>query len=349
MRAAWSVLGLVCVACFADSPPETDATDAGATMSVSSSTTSASESTDAEDSTRGETTLPMTGDTSVSTDDSSSTGPSTCAGDSICVEPPRDWMGPFAVAFASAGDGVPVCAAPYDQDHGVPLHEGLPDLDCGCECNSSGTPADPCVAELRKYQTDTTCEGATSSTGAGALPGQCTVTGGVNSVTYALTSEPPTAPTCEPMPVDPGAIETQWPVDVVLCRLAEAPTTCEAGVCLPPASDPFQALCVLHAGEVACPDAFTEEHLLYVDADDQRTCDSCGCDPTAGDCTPVIYRATDENCDDIDAGETECVDTSAEDIVATTWLATEMPGCYPTQVVSGDVFGVAPHTLCCQR
>lgn len=350
MRLAWPVLGIVCVGCFADAPPDTDATDAGATtMGMSSGTTGASTSTSAEDSTGGETNLPMTGDTSASTNEPTSTGPATCTGDSVCVEAPGDWMGPFAAAFVAAGDAVPACASPYEQDHGVPLHEGLPDLDCGCECNSLGTPADPCVAELRKYQTDMTCDGATSSTGGGQVPGQCTITGGVNSVAYVLTSEPPTAPTCTPMPIDPGAIESQWPVDVVLCGLAEAPTNCETGVCLPPTSDPFQALCVLRAGEVACPDEFDEEHLLFVDADDQRSCDSCECDPTAGDCTPVIYRATDELCDELDAGETECVDTSAEDILATTWLATEMPGCNPTQVVSGEVSGVAPHTLCCQR
>jgi hypothetical protein len=107
-------------------------------------------------------------------------------------------------------------------------------------------------------------------------------------------------------------------------------------------------VCILRAGVVQCPGDFADEQVVFVDADDQRECDDCSCDAVAANCEPIVYRATDFNCDDLDAGQPGCVDTSAPLVLATTWEPTAPAACDPVQSVGGEVVGVGPHTLCCR-
>jgi len=340
MRRALLALSVVSVGCFSEAPPL--AADSG----TSGSTAGESPITD-------ETTHDVTSmSASVDSGDTTSAGAGDCGAQEQCVAASEDWMGPFALALVVPDAEPPPCAAPYDTPYGVPLHEGLVEgaLDCGCSCNTPQEDA-ACLATLYKYESDTTCGVTYSSMGINIMPGTCTITGSdlVHSVGYVeADGNDPQAPKCAS---EQGNVERQdssWERDVVLCGLADAAQPCADGVCVPARPEPFEAVCILRAGDHDCPGDFSDEHVVHVEFDDQRTCDGCSCNAVAGDCSPIVYASTDNGCDDLDGGTPACADTSHVETVATTWQPASAPACEPVQAVTGEVAEVGTHTLCCR-
>jgi hypothetical protein len=347
VRASSLVVVLAGFACFSDAPPLSDDTGStGATGEDTSMTGADDALPTTETSVTDGPTMPS-GDVSTEPVDTSSgdTAVQDC-GDDTCALVPGGWTGPFAVAFVERGDEEPECPGEYAIDYPVPMHVGLPDFDCGCICSESEPPA-PCLAEVRKYEGDNECEGIVSSSAPNIAQGYCLPDGSntVTTVAYETTSGPKAIAACVEEASDPPDEQSYWARDAVLCGV-ETPLPCAMGVCAPPHDDPFRRLCILAEGEVVCPDGFDEPQLLFTDADDDRECDGCGCNPQIGDCTPIIHRSVDGSCTDLDEGVAACADVTGT-TTATTWYPTVEPGCYPTQMTTGDVSGLGPHTLCC--
>lgn len=336
------------VACFSDAPPLSD--DTGTTGTTNEDTSTAggeSTSPTAASDDSANPTGDVSDDGSASSDDDD-TGPAACT-EGECTSIPEGWEGPFAVAFVDNGEEEPDCASPFGSEYPVPMHVGLPFFDCGCQCVTSGAPPPPCTAQLRKYEGTTACEDEPSSMAASVPEDDCTQVASdlVLSVAYEAVSEPEQVPTCMLGVTVPPDDQSYWERDALLCAL-DGSTSCDAGVCVPQTASPFVHTCILGSGEVACPQGFGQEYDLFTDADDNRECESCGCDAEVGDCTPVIHRSMDGTCTDLDLGVADCVDVS-DGALATSWHPLLAPGCYPEQVTSGTVTGQGPHTLCCRE
>jgi hypothetical protein len=347
VRASSLVVVLAGFACFSDAPPLSDDTGSTGATGEDTSMSGADDALPTTETSVTNATLITSGDVTTENIDTSSgdTAVQDC-GDDTCALVPAGWTGPFAVAFAERGDEEPECPTAYAAEHPVPMHVGLPVFDCGCNC-SEFEPVAPCLAEVRKYEGDSECEGMESSSGSNIMQGNCLIDGSetVTSVAYETMSGPNVIAGCVEGAPEPPDEQSYWELDAVLCGL-EAAVPCESGVCAPPHDDPFRRLCILAEGEVACPEGYDEPQLLFTDADDDRECVSCGCMAEIGDCTPIIYRSVGGNCIDLDEGVAACADVTGT-TTATTWYPTVEPGCYPTQMTTGDVSGQGPHTLCC--
>jgi hypothetical protein len=340
--AAW----MISAGCFADAPPLMGGSESSTTTDATDTTNATTAATEGPSGDAG------TLDAGTSESAADTSGPSMCSAEEECVALPDDWMGPFARAQVVPGETAPDCVGPYDQPYGVPLHEGLVagELDCDCSCETISSDV-PCLADLAKYETDTMCSDPLSSAGQNQMPNVCTPISSVlvTSVGYELVAgTEPMPPVCGAERGTPSAQPSTWQSDVALCGLNEPASACTDGACVPLAPAMFDNVCILRAGEHECPGDFADEHLVHVDAVDQRSCDDCECDAVTGDCTPVVYVATDLGCDDYDDGTEGCADTSVMGALATFWLPTDAPACEPSQVVSGAVVGTGPHTMCCR-
>jgi hypothetical protein len=68
------------------------------------------------------------------------------------------------------------------------------------------------------------------------------------------------------------------------CGGGSAATTCNSGVCAPPAASSFQ-ICIYQAGDQSCPStSYTNKQLVYGGISDTRTCTDCSCGSPDGAC-----------------------------------------------------------------
>jgi hypothetical protein len=139
-------------------------------------------------------------------------------------------------------------------------------------------------------------------------------------------------------------------------------------ICIPPEdpTPPDFRLCIFQKGDNDCPiepgNVFTERHLFYSGAQDDRQCSTCTCGaPTGSVCTATvsIYKGNDVTCNvptvmlPISSMKTTCVDIQlpgqplgSKSAGPTTYI----PGICPSG--GGDASGSAsqtgPATLCCR-
>ncbi len=67
--------------------------------------------------------------------------------------------------------------------------------------------------------------------------------------------------------------------------------------CVPAAAPPDFSMCIYHPGDVSCPDAYPDKHLVYAGFDDQRTCSPCACSaPLGSSCTALLSVFKDGTC-----------------------------------------------------
>lgn len=93
-----------------------------------------------------------------------------------------------------------------------------------------------------------------------------------------------------------------WTNNAEACGDPTVGTGCNAGhSCLPnPPGGFVQGVCVMQAGEVACPAGFTHQHLIYDPAKtvESRSCDNCTCGAlTGGSCSATINVYSDTTVD----------------------------------------------------
>ncbi len=67
--------------------------------------------------------------------------------------------------------------------------------------------------------------------------------------------------------------------------------------CVPSAVPPEFSLCIYHEGDVACPNSYSDKHVVYAGVDDQRTCSPCACGaPIGSACTAALSVFKDGAC-----------------------------------------------------
>ncbi|MFS8070207.1 MAG: hypothetical protein ACMG6S_27910, partial [Byssovorax sp.] len=106
---------------------------------------------------------------------------------------------------------------------------------------------------------------------------------------------------CTPSLVVPQNLSIpSWTTAVLACRgMATAGLLCSdpSETCVPAAVPPDFAMCIYHAADVSCPDAYPDKHLVYAGFDDQRTCSDCACSaPVGSSCTAALSVFKDGAC-----------------------------------------------------
>lgn len=292
--------------------------------------------------------------------------------DADCVRPPKGWSLPSLVGVGSF-TAVPACPpGTLDTGFGLYSHLQAPPVICPvCQCAASDT---TCAIPTQWHASSADCAGAEDAAATpfeappgwdgscwpGGIPAgaQC----GGEPCVQSLTVEPPTltAAPCAPVSVGrPYAPPYTWSRRARECRPVD-PGTCpeEPGSCFPPAGF---SLCVLHRGDVDCPDPYLEKQLFYRDAEDTRACSECECAaPTGNACTVLASAFQDEACGTI-AGALLVTSESGDGCVdippglplagkTAEVVSTETGTCSPSGgEPSGRAAPAHPVTICCRQ
>jgi hypothetical protein len=99
--------------------------------------------------------------------------------------------------------------------------------------------------------------------------------------------------------VDPVAAKLPftWGTEARSCHgVAYGPCATPDEVCAP-AAEPGFAQCLVQKGDNACPDRYTDRHVLYGGFSDTRECTPCACSaPVGGTCTAQLSVFKDNAC-----------------------------------------------------
>ncbi len=218
--------------------------------------------------------------------------PPHCGGQFACTPRiPAGWTGPLELY---AGPKAPaVCSAHFLG----PSYAGSADLiapgaSCSCQC---GAPQNVrCSVPTVSFYGSPMC-GATNSPCATVdlSPSACTSVDKSANCLFTLSGLSMSAPasravggSCGSLPASAVAIAT-WGTNARACISGTAPVQadCLAGeVCAPSPGMPYSAaLCVSHAGDVACPTTdYVTRQVFYGAVDDTRGCSACSCGGVTG-------------------------------------------------------------------
>lgn len=85
-----------------------------------------------------------------------------------------------------------------------------------------------------------------------------------------------------PLDIPKAKADEPYITDGRACSGAKWHSCAVAGeVCVPSPSEPFAA-CLMHEGDVLCPNGWNSKQVLYGSMDDQRFCTECSCLPSTG-------------------------------------------------------------------
>ena len=285
-----------------------------------------------------------------------------CAPVATCVEAPQDWD---LVRFGSAPYPGPGAVACPDGSPPAVLFAGPagPATCAACACSYTGAlcsaPKISCWYDQVSCWFDSSFDRQADSTG---CLSDIHVPKYTSLASCKLTGAPHVLDpgTCAAVgggldPADP------WATTLHVCPvlLAKKGGGCAPGlVCAAmPGGAPYDGpLCVQRAGTDDCPLGFTDASVLgYDDADDQRACSACSCDPGTVTCTGGGYHACDGNsCDGGTSwvGNGDCTGTSGE----LDWdtgslspvLADPQPGACSGATPAGELLAKHPRKLCCR-
>jgi hypothetical protein len=302
-------------------------------------------------------------------------GTGACPGQ--CVPgPPSLWDAPALVWLGAEGDAPP-CPASAPQTG----FEGHADLvaptGCGaCQCEApSGTCGLPpaltagaatCAlvtpgTPMTPFDPPTGWDGGCTTADAVVAGASCAAGPCVQSLTLAPLSldEGPCVPTALPAHDDPTP---RWAAFARTCRGFPVGACADWGaVCAPPPAAGFR-VCVLQAGDVACPDPasgpYQERHVAFGGFTDTRSCSPCTCgSPAGGACAALVSYFTDGACGaPLGSATVTAAGASCADLPAGAALGSKSagpPGYTPgaCQPAGGEPLGaatpVSPVTLCC--
>ncbi len=216
-----------------------------------------------------------------------------CGNGGVCVDPvPAGWTGPLAVFDQTGGPPAPQapsCPSNFPTD----VFDGNANLSaaaasCGCNCNvsSPGTCGAPTVAIYTGSSCGTTsCYSATIST--------CTTMTCNTGTSAKVTAPAPVGGACTATPTKTVPPAT-WTRTGRACQTSDVTTGCAgSSVCVPLPQAPFAStVCILQAGDVACPPGEYSQKFLYYDGvTDTRDCSTCGC--TMGTCSGGVVTIWD--------------------------------------------------------
>jgi hypothetical protein len=187
-----------------------------------------------------------------------------------CTTTPSGWS-PVALTSGAcpAGFGFPqvyvsaVSASPYT-----------------CSCSCGGTQVCTGTATLNHY-TGATCTGSPVASNVISLSTTCALTPGQLSTAagdgYLLSNVSLTpGPKCSATPLATN-MPTPSESKITVCQPNLA---CPGGACLTAAEQ--VAMCVSHAGSVACPAGFPTQTIVSLGVSDTRTCGACACGSSLG-------------------------------------------------------------------
>ncbi|MBK9263107.1 MAG: hypothetical protein IPM54_25300 [Polyangiaceae bacterium] len=103
--------------------------------------------------------------------------------------------------------------------------------------------------------------------------------------------------TVPPIDIPKAKADGPYTTEGLACSGDPWPACATAGErCVPSVNDPFAA-CVMHEGDVLCPNGWDSKQVLYGMIDDQRTCSECSCLPSTGaTCSMKVQLFGDAAC-----------------------------------------------------
>lgn len=289
-----------------------------------------------------------------------------------CTETPLHWDGPTLLWSGPAGQAPECPTGPT----GI-AWEGHADLVAPNECEACTCepPTGSCTLPSTLMASTTDCGnflgGVHKSFDAPApWDGHCDTAAQVPAgVATSLKIEPLTLVENGCMPGPPVAakvVSSYWATDARACHgPGFLPCLDTQSACTPIEDPPKFRVCVTHEGEHDCPSypgaVFTEQHIFYEGAKDDRQCSACTCGPPMGSlCTAMVSVYAGGMCGGliVDQGTVSSVSSRCVDIQPpgqalgskSAGPMTYFPGaCQPT---GGDPSGVATgndaSTFCCR-
>lgn len=283
-------------------------------------------------------------------------GPPECeASTHTCVpETPVDWTGPLALYTGDGAVAPPACVGTYPTAAGAYNSELDPGV-ASCNCSCDPAQGIMCTASVNLCYTSSSCFLICNGTNATVPPTACTDISSLAATNVHVSNPAPTSMgSCAPQPNNTLPTPT-WGTAAKACGGATtSPTGCMAGeLCAPLALAPFDKMCVVHTGDVACPNAFyAEKHVFFENFDDTRACSACSCGAASSTCGGHV-DFTQQNCtilvSQVNAGT--CATKDLNGFVPTNAIYAPDPSgsCPPSGgVLSGTVTEAAPVTFCCQ-
>jgi hypothetical protein len=220
-----------------------------------------------------------------------------CGSRSCLQAAPDGWDGPTALRI---GSSLPAkCAGDYASEvarGGTAVKAD--DAECStCTC----TPENPGCADYLDFVSSvssncgaprcadpvmTNCEQITSSCISGLSTG------------YIGAKLPAGTQSCSPSEQSPAVSDPSWQLDMLACSAGDSLVRggCKREELCAPKLPSDAELCIVHDGDVACPDgAYSEKRTFYTGFDDSRDCSACSC---AQDCNYdwKVFGAADTNC-----------------------------------------------------
>jgi hypothetical protein len=233
--------------------------------------------------------------------------------DGVCApeipqDPVVEWVGPALFVFGPAGNLGP---CPDGTTNGFEAFDGLSAEPYGCPACACGPSATACSIPTDWHASAAKCPGlgapqldfsAPADWSGGCSPGSSIPAGltcsGVPCV-QSVTVDGPKALPAACVPAASGEATqppVQWETGARECQLATAGQCLDGRTCVPDVPDDF-ALCIYRGGDVSCPAAYDDRHLVYRSAADTRGCAPCACGPPeGGSCTVLVKAASDNAC-----------------------------------------------------
>jgi hypothetical protein len=203
---------------------------------------------------------------------------------------PDGWSGPIALYDGSRGDVPAECPLGFSFE----AYRGGDDLAWSpqeCECGCGAPEGAACSAPRVSMWLDARCAGpptvtAIASTSHALLVNQ----GSAYFIVGPTTAE---RGECTPVRSEQQRFSATFGRAALACQqpIAHQGGCGARAICAARAEEPFvDTLCVIHSGEVECPDAnYLERRVYYEDMVDDRSCGACTCsDPPEG--SPRIAR-----------------------------------------------------------
>jgi hypothetical protein len=229
-------------------------------------------------------------------------GDTDCADDDCeqreCLQgAPAGWMGPTALRI---GTSVPAaCAGDYDSEvaRGGTSVTAAAATCSACTC----TPQTPGCANYVEFATssDTSCGSAPVVDEVLDPCGLVTSSSFQGLATASMKMRLPVgAPTCTPSAQMPTTAAPQWQLGMLACKVGDALEQggCSSGKLCSPERPADASVCIVRAGDHACPSGdYSERRLLYTAIDDTRACSACNC---AQDCNYgfKVFADADTTC-----------------------------------------------------
>jgi hypothetical protein len=270
-----------------------------------------------------------------------------CGANLICLPDVAGWS-PASLQIGAGGGSNGACAMAYPVATAVQTSGGG---SCNCTCTASGgSCANGSVADRQGAG----CAGA--ATAIGVTANQCSASPLALPlpIAFVATSNDP-APTSCGATVDP---QLKGPRPVTYCTGAVAVTPPSSGsacaegeICVNRPNLPFGGLaCIVHDGDIACPNRLSYRTVVGTSVADGRSCTStCSCKPEA--CAGTLEAFSDAACAtsvrkaNVDGSCT----TAGANMTGSSFRYTPSLGCgvsVAAKVLGSETY-TAPRTLCC--